>query len=405
MNIQAPKGTKDILPGESYKWEHIMNIACAVCKQFGFSEIRTPVFEDTALFERGIGDSTDIVQKEMYTFLDKGGRSITLKPEGTAGVVRAYIEHSLFADGGPTKLFYFTPCYRYDKPQAGRYREHHQFGVELFGSEHAIAEGEVISLLLGFLTKMGISNLKVNLNSIGCWVCKPDYNKALKAYFADKDICELCDSRLEKNPMRVFDCKADICKEVVKDAPKTIDCLCDACQNHMNNLKEILSQSGINYVVDSSIVRGQDYYTRTVFEISFGAGSQEVICGGGRYDGLVEQMGGKPTPAIGFGLGIERLLLALEKSGVEIPDEEAPDIFIGYIGEGADIAAFNLARKYRAEGKKVILEIQGRSPKAQMKYANKIGAKFSCIIGEDEITQRAFALKNMQTGEEEINKL
>ena len=398
--IQAPKGTKDILPSESYKWEHISNIAHEVCHQFGFDEVMTPVFEDTSLFERGIGDDTDVVQKEMYTFEDKGGRSITLKPEGTAGVVRAYLEHNLYADGGPTKLFYITPCYRYEKPQAGRLREFHQFGVELFGSNTPIADFEIINLAATFLTQMGLSHLKVRINNIGCPNCKPNYNKALKDYFSNKDVCELCESRLERNPMRVLDCKVPSCKEIAKNAPKTIDYLCEDCQNHFTALQNLLKSTNTNYEIDTSIVRGLDYYTRTVFEISFGEGSQEVICGGGRYDNLVEEMGGKPTPAIGFGLGVERLILALEKSNIEIKSDNVADIFIGYIGENTRNTALNLAQKYRAEGKKVIIELNERSPKAQMKYANKIGAKFSCIIGDNEIQQNEYILKNMGTGEE-----
>jgi len=398
--IQAPKGTKDILPSESYKWEHISNIAHEVCHQFGFDEVMTPVFEDTSLFERGIGDDTDVVQKEMYTFEDKGGRSITLKPEGTAGVVRAYLEHNLYADGGPTKLFYITPCYRYEKPQAGRLREFHQFGVELFGSNTPIADFEIINLAATFLTQMGLSHLKVRINNIGCPNCKPNYNKALKDYFSNKDVCELCESRLERNPMRVLDCKVPSCKEIAKNAPKTIDYLCEDCQNHFTALQNLLKSTNTNYEIDTSIVRGLDYYTRTVFEISFGEGSQEVICGGGRYDNLVEEMGGKPTPAIGFGLGVERLILALEKSNIEIKSDNVADIFIGYIGENTRNTALNLAQKYRAEGKKVIIELNERSPKAQMKYANKIGAKFSCIIGDNEIQQNEYILKNMETGEE-----
>jgi len=402
MNIQAQRGTRDILPNESYKWEYVYNKAREVCRKFGFSEIITPVFEATELFTRGIGDETDIVQKEMYTFLDKGGRNITLKPEGTAGVVRAYLEHNLYAESGPVKLFYLSSCYRYEKPQAGRLREFHQFGVEMFGSGLPIADAEIIALAISFLSEMGLKNLKVGINSIGCPDCKPKFNKALKEYFENKDICELCQTRLTNNPMRVLDCKVPSCKEIAKNAPKTIDYLCDECKTHQQTLENILNEININYEINPSIVRGLDYYTRTVFEISFdNLGAQDVVCGGGRYDNLVENMGGKPTPSVGFGLGIERLLMC----DIDIPEPDSPDIFIGYIGEAAQIKAFNLANKYRNHGKSAILELLERSPKAQMKYANKINAKFSCIIGEDEIKRGEYSLKNMENGEETKEKL
>lgn len=404
--IKAPRGTRDILPQDSSKWQYIESQILDVCRSFDISEIRTPVFEHTELFERGIGDATDVVQKEMYTFNDKGGRSITLRPEGTAGAVRAYLEHNLYANPAPTRLFYFTSCYRYEKPQAGRLREFHQFGVEIFGAQHATADAETIAVAVTVLEKLGLQNINTAINSIGCPDCKPQFNEALREYFADKEVCELCKSRLEKNPMRVLDCKVPTCHEIAEAAPRTIDYLCETCDTHFAETQENLKAIGVNFNIDSSIVRGLDYYTKTVFELTAGnIGAQSVVCGGGRYDNLVEEMGGKPTPGVGFGMGLERLLLCLEKYDIMPQNDLVPDVFVGWIGSEAASFAMKLAQQLRAEGKNVNLEVMGRSPKAQMKYADKIGAKHSCIIGDNEIASGSYKIKNMETGEEEEKKL
>ncbi|MDR0930153.1 MAG: histidine--tRNA ligase [Clostridiales bacterium] len=409
QSIQAPRGTKDVKPEESYKWRYVEDKFILCAQTFGYNEIRTPVFENTELFSRGIGDTTDVVQKEMYTFNDKGGRSITLRPEGTAGSIRSYIENNLHASGAPTKLCYIASCYRYEKPQAGRLREFHQLGIELLGSNEPEADIEVIMLAKHFLESVGLTNLSVNVNSIGCPKCKPKYNQALKDYFADKDICELCCERLDKNPMRVLDCKVDKCKEIAKGAPVMIDYLCDECQQHFNRVTDALKTNNIDYKIDTSIVRGLDYYTKTVFEfIAQGIGAQSTVCGGGRYDGLIEEMGGKPTGAVGFGLGVERLLLCLDKYEVDIPHAPTCDLFVANIGDKAYDKAMEIATNLRKKGMTIETDLLKRSVKAQMKYASKIGAKYSIVIGDTEVESGRGMLKNMQTGdtlEVELNSL
>jgi histidyl-tRNA synthetase len=404
--VNAPRGTRDKLPQDSAKWQYIEAKISEICRKFDIGEIRTPVFEHTELFVRGIGDGTDVVQKEMYTFNDKGNRSITLRPEGTAGAVRAYLEHNLYANPAPTRLYYFTNCYRYEKPQAGRLREFNQFGIEIFGAENPIADSETITVAVEVLEKLGLQNINIGINSVGCADCKQTYNSALRGYFAGKSICELCSSRLEKNPMRVLDCKAPCCQEIAENAPKTVDYLCETCDEHFTGVQENLKAIGVNFKVDSSIVRGLDYYTKTVFELTAGdIGAQNVVCGGGRYDNLIEELGGKPTPAVGFGMGMERLLLCLEKYDILPQTDVTPDIFVGWIGSKASGVALKLAQKLREEGKTVNLEVTGRSPKAQMKYADKLGAKYACLIGDNEIVSGSCMMKNMATGEEEEIKL
>lgn len=400
--INKPRGTEDILPDDSPLWRKIEQTAHEVCANFGFKEIRTPVFEDTNLFQRGVGDTTDVVQKEMYTFEDKGGRSITLRPEGTASVARSFIENSLYANPQPTKLYYIISCYRYEKPQSGRLREFHQFGTECLGSPSPSADAEIIALALTFFNRLGIKDLKLNLNSIGCPNCKKAYNEKLKEYFKqyEDELCDTCKTRLEKNPMRIIDCKSEICSRIAKDAPKMIDFLCDECREHFDKTRAYLDATGIKYTIDPDIVRGLDYYTRTVFEITSDAlGAQSTVCGGGRYNGLIEEIGGKPTEGIGFALGIERLVMIMKAQGIDLGTASATDIFVGSIGDSADICAQRLVYELRIAGVNAERDILGRSVKAQMKYANKTGARFSMILGEDEVNSAKADLKNMETGE------
>lgn len=401
--INKPRGTEDILPADSPLWQKVEQTAREICGAYGYREIRTPVFEDTALFQRGVGDTTDVVQKEMYTFEDKGGRSITLRPEGTASLVRSFIEHSLYADPQPTKLFYLISCYRYEKPQSGRLREFHQFGIECFGGTSDAADAEIIALALSFFEKLGVKGLKLNLNSIGCPVCKKEYNRILKDYFKqyEADLCDTCKTRLEKNPMRIIDCKSEVCSKIAADAPKMIDHLCADCRQHLDQTLRYLDNMKIAYTIDPTIVRGLDYYTRTVFEITSDAlGAQSTVCGGGRYNGLVEELGGKPTEGIGFAVGLERLMMIMKSQGLDkaVPDSQ-PAIFIAAIGEEADVLAQKLVYDLRAMGCHAERDLCGRSVKAQMKYANKLKARYSMVLGEDETKDGRAELKNMATGE------
>ncbi len=402
--INIPKGTKDVLPFDSYKWHYIENTVRDVARIFGACEVRTPTFEHTELFLRGVGDTTDIVNKEMYTFEDKGNRSITLKPEGTAGVARAFIENSLFNAPQPTKMYYITPVFRYERPQAGRLREHHQFGVEFFGSSSPQADVEVISLAKTIFDRLGVKELSLNINSIGCKSCRKDYNNALKDYLRAKldGMCNTCKERFEKNPLRILDCKEEGCKAIVKNAPNTVDYLCDGCKAHHESVCKGLTSIGMDFEVNPRIVRGLDYYTRTVFEfISTGIGAQGTVCGGGRYNDLVEQVGGKPTAAVGFGMGIERLILLLESLGLKIGEPYSPDVYIAPMCEDAKEIALKLANELRKNGISAEFDVMDRSFKAQMKYADKLMAYFVIIIGEDELKADKVAIKNMKTGEQE----
>lgn len=395
-------GAEDVLPKDSYKWQLIEDIMRSEAAAYGFKEIRTPVFEHTELFQRGVGDTTDVVQKEMYTFNTKGGTSLSLRPEGTSGAARAVLEHAVYNDGLPIKTYYFDSCYRYEKKQANRYREFHQFGVELYGAPSPAADAEIISLATTLFDRLGVTDLQLELNSIGCPACRAEYHKALKKYFESyKDkLCDTCLSRLEKNPMRILDCKSPVCSEIAKDAPVVLDYLCDDCKNHFQQVKAYLDAAEIPYIVNPKIVRGLDYYTKTVFEfVTTRLGSQGTVCGGGRYDGLIEELGGQHTPSLGFGLGMERLLALMEELGIEIPLPPSCDIYIAGLGEEAQKKAFTLVKEVRETSLIAECDIVGRSLRAQMKYADKIGAKFSMVIGENEINENKAILKNMETGE------
>lgn len=400
--INIPKGTKDVIPNESYKWHYIENVVKSVAENFCVKEIRTPTFEHTELFLRGVGDTTDIVNKEMYTFIDKGGRSITLKPEGTAGVARAFIENSLYANPQPTKMYYITPVFRYERPQNGRLREHHQFGIEYFGSESPYADIEVMTIAKNIFDKLGVENITLNINSIGCPECRKKYNEILKSFLKDNfdKLCNTCRDRFDKNPLRILDCKEDNCKRLLVNAPKVLDYLCEDCKTHHQEVCKGLDDLGIEYVVNPQIVRGLDYYTRTVFEfISNNVGSQGTICGGGRYNNLIEQIGGNSCPAVGFGMGIERLILLLENLGLSCGEESKVDIYIAPICDKAKSIALKLSVNLREKGLNVEQDLMNRSAKAQMKYANKLGTNFVIMIGEDEINSNTLIIKNMKTGE------
>lgn len=399
--INIPKGTKDMLPSEAYKWHYVEAKARETARLFGFKEIRTPIFEHTELFLRGVGETTDIVNKEMYTFDDKGGRSMTLRPEGTAGVARSFIENGLTQGIIPLKVFYLAPVFRYEKPQNGRLREHHQFGVEMFGSALPQADAEVINLAYNFLKSVGLTELSLNINSIGCKTCRAEYNKALKAYIGanlDK-MCGTCQARFEKNPLRILDCKEEKCKAITANAPKIIDFLCDDCKAHFESVQKELTALDIPFVVNPGIVRGLDYYTRTVFEfVSTDIGAQGTVCGGGRYDNLVEEVGGKSTPAAGFGLGLERLLLVLENTGKLNAEEPTTDVYVAPLGKAAQELSLALVNKLRAKGISAETDLMERSVKAQMKYADKLGAKYVAVIGDDEIAAGEISVKKMADG-------
>ena len=404
---KAIKGTKDVLPKDVHKNQYIEATALDIASKFGYKEIRTPVFEHTELFQRGVGDTTDVVQKEMYTFDDKGGRSITLRPEVTAGAVRSYLENGLCNEALPQKVCYLTSCYRYEKPQAGRLREFHQFGVECFGSASPLADAEIIALAKSLFDTLGVKDLSLEINSIGCPTCRAEYHKALKEYFSSRkdELCDTCKSRLDRNPMRILDCKSPICHEIAEGAPVVIDYLCDECKEHFENVQKYLKAQNIEYTINPQIVRGLDYYTKTVFEfVSNSIGAQGTVCGGGRYDGLVEELGGQHTPSLGFAMGIERLMLLMEAQGCEFPEAEKPDLFIVALGEKATLKAVEIAKDMREEGFSALLDLNQRSVRAQMKYADKLGAKFNVVIGDNEVEAKTAKLKNMQTGEEtEIN--
>ena len=401
--ISIPKGTKDMLPRDAAAWHYVEQKARETAALFSFREIRTPMFEHTELFTRGVGETTDIVTKEMYTFEDKGGRSMTLRPEGTAGVARAFIENGLGQDVMPMKAYYLASVFRYERPQSGRLREHHQFGVELYGSSSPYADGEVISLAHTFLSSVGIGGLTLHLNSIGCKECRPKFNAALRGYIGDNldRMCGKCRERFDKNPLRILDCKEEKCREIVKAAPSITDFLCDDCRAHFEQLQGILERQGVPFVVDPSVVRGLDYYTRTVFEfVSEDIGAQGTVCGGGRYDGLVEEVGGKSTPAVGFGLGLERLLLVLQNTGrLDAPRERA-DVYLAPLGERAAGEVPAIAAGLRRAGVSADYDMMGRGVKAQMKYADKSGARFVVVIGDNELESGTAVLKNMDTGEE-----
>ena len=400
---QAIRGTQDFLPADTHKLQHAEQTALSIARDFGYREIRTPVFEHTELFQRSVGETTDVVQKEMYTFEDKGGRSITLRPEGTAGVARAVLEHGLHNDRLPVKVSYITTCYRYEKPQAGRYREFRQFGVECFGAAAPQADAEVIALASAVLRDLGVTGVSLHLNSIGCPNCRPQYHAALKAYFEGNSaaLCGTCHGRLERNPMRILDCKSPVCSGIAQNAPVMMDYLCDDCRDHFAAVRACLDAAEMEYKLDTGIVRGLDYYTRTVFEfMSDALGAQAVVCGGGRYDGLTEELGGPHLPSLGFGMGLERLIMVMEASGATIPQPERCEVYFASMGDAAVRRCFEMAVKLREGGVSVECDAVGRGIKAQMKYADKIGARYVIVVGDNELETGIANLRDMESGEQ-----
>ena len=408
MLTQAPRGTRDVLPADSYRWQYIENRMRAAAALAGYREARTPVFEHTELFLRGVGDTTDIVQKEMYTFEDKGKRSVTLKPEGTAGAVRCFLEHNLSAEPLPCKLYYLNaPIFRYENPQSGRLREHHQFGMECFGAKEATADAEMILTAYHLLQELGVGNLSVEINSIGCPNCRPVYHTRLKDFLSGRidKLCDTCRERFDRNPLRVLDCKEKQCQELTKDAPSMLDLLCDECREHFNQLKACLDSERIPYRVNPRIVRGLDYYTKTVFElVTETPDGKLTVCGGGRYDNLVEQIGDQSIPAVGFGMGLERVLMLLDGEGIEIPEPAWYDVFVTYMGANRQ-HAFSLVQQLRKAGIKADMDHCGRSLKAQFKYANKTGAPLTAVIGDEEASNGTVKIKRMADGEEKVIRL
>ncbi len=427
--MKKPRGTQDILPSEVYKWHYVEDTFRDVCRRFGYQEIRTPLFEYTNLFKRGVGETTDVVSKEMYTVFnsreytnyiakrelmdappldvmrdfmnDKNG--LTLKPEGTAPVARAFVENKMFADSQPTKLSYITACSRHERPQAGRLRQFHQFGVEIFSAYGASADAETISVADTFMRQLGLTNIELNINSVGCPECRPQYHVILKEFLASKldNLCETCNDRYEKNPLRILDCKNESCQAELVEAPVMLDHLCEDCEDHFANLKTYLGAMGVEFVIDPKIVRGLDYYTKTAFEfISGEIGAQSTVCGGGRYNKLVAEIGGPETPGVGFGMGIERLIMTLEANGIVIPKPSTTEIFIVSMGEDAVVPAIGLTQKLRLKGIAVDTDHMERKMKAQMKYANKIDATYTVVLGSNEVESGQAQLKHMATGEQ-----
>ncbi|MBD9218932.1 MAG: histidine--tRNA ligase [Clostridiales bacterium] len=408
MLTEAPKGTKDIYGSYMEEWQRVEQVMRELCSDFGIKEIRIPIFEHTELYLRGVGETTDIVQKEMYTFKDKADRSITLRPEGTAGVARSFIEHGMYNNPQPTRRFYIGPMFRYENTQKGRQRQFHQFGVEMLGSYSPALDAEAISVVAELLKRLGIKDVELRINSLGCNECRQRYNTALKEYIGSNidKLCDDCKSRFDKNPLRVLDCKEEGCQKIISEAPVVLDYLDDECKEHFETVKAILDDMGIKYTVDEKIVRGLDYYTRTVFEfVANGIGAQGTVCGGGRYDNLIAECGGQPMGCAGFAVGIERLLLMLEAQNGEFKETNEMDIYIGSIGKEGLVKSQGIAYRMRSEGIRAEGDSVGRSVKAQMKYANKIGAKYSVILGDNEIAEDTANLKNMETGEQEQIKV
>ena len=404
MLTNAPRGTKDILPDSVGDWNYVEGEIRELCRRFGYSEIRTPIFEHTELFQRGIGEGTDVVDKEMYTFTDRGDRSITLRPENTASAVRAYLQNKLYAESNLVKLFYIGSMFRYDRPQAGRMREFHQFGVEALGEANPAVDAEVILLAMSLLEGLGLKDLELSINSVGCPKCRSKYRTMLQDFFRDKldDLCEDCRSRFDRSPLRILDCKKDSDKPYMADAPKITDCLCDECSDHFARLKEHLANAGISFQHDPRLVRGLDYYTKTAFEIKYPPlGAQSAVAGGGRYDGLIEEMGGNPTPAVGFATGLERLLLALESQNLLPEKNRSVDAYVVALGEAAQSEGFKLLNNLRRAGLSAAMDFAGRSMKAQMKQANKLGARYALILGDDEIAEGAVMLRSMSDSQQE----
>ena len=408
VKIQKPRGTMDIFPAEARLWQKIEATARDVAARYGFGEIRTPTFEELALFKRGVGEVTDVVQKEMYTFTDREDRVFALRPEGTASVVRAIIENGKGSDVMPLRYYYLINCFRYEKPQAGRSREFFQFGTEMFGTKDASADATIISLANTLIKELGIENVELHINSIGCPNCRPKYREALVEYFKshEEELCDTCRERLKTNPLRVLDCKSPICSSLAKDAPCTVDYLCEECDTHFGDLKKYLDAQGIKYTVNTRIVRGLDYYTKTVFEfICKGIGAQSTVCGGGRYDGLMEQLGGAALPGIGFGMGLTRIILAMQESGVAEIEENKPVLYIAPMGTEARAWAMGVVSDLRARGLYAECDISARSLKAQMKYADKLGARYTLIVCDSELESGVAQLKNMENSTQEEIKL
>ncbi len=399
---KAIRGTQDVLPADSHKWQHIEQTALGIARDYGYREMRTPVFEHTELFHRSVGETTDVVQKEMYTFDDKGGRSITLRPEGTAGAARCLLEHGLNNEALPLKIAYLTSCYRYEKPQAGRLREFHQFGAECFGAAAPQADAEVIALARTVMETLGVTGVQLHINSIGCPTCRARYHEALKAYFAARqdELCETCRGRLERNPMRILDCKSPICAAIAAGAPVMLDYLCDDCREHFEGVKACLDAAEIAYEINPTIVRGLDYYTRTVFEfVSDALGAQAVVCGGGRYDGLIEELGGPHVPSLGFAIGLERLLLIMQAKECTFPEPPRCEVYFAPMGTKAANTCFGIVTRLREGGVAAEMDTVGRGLKAQMKYADKIGARYTVVVGDNELESGTAQLKDMETGE------
>ncbi|MBQ8824492.1 MAG: histidine--tRNA ligase [Ruminococcus sp.] len=402
VKITRPQGTEDVTPKNIYKWHTLEKIARDTAECFGFKEIRVPTFEQTDLFLRSVGETTDVVQKEMYTVKAKE-TEFTLRPEGTAGTIRAMLQNGMLNDALPQKVFYILSCFRHERPQAGRLREFHQFGVEMAGSADPCADAEIISLAKNVLERVGLKNIDLHINSIGCPACRANYHDALKKYFADyKDkLCDTCLTRLEKNPMRILDCKSPICSEIAKDAPVILDYLCEECNNHFEKLQSYLKAMNIEFSIDPKIVRGLDYYTKTVFEfVTNDIGAQGTVCGGGRYDGLITELGGSPTPALGFGMGLERLLLTMENQGCDFMIPATCDLYIAPMDDNAIIKAMQLTQELRSMGYQAEYDLMHRGIKAQMKYANKINASFVMVLGGNELESGVAKLKYMETGEQ-----
>ena len=408
MLTKAPRGTHDILPSEAGEWNYVEGKIRDLCRRYGYEELRTPMFEHTELFHRGIGEGTDVVDKEMYTFEDRGGRSITLRPENTASAVRAYLENKLYGTQDLVKLFYIGSMFRYDRPQAGRMREFHQFGIEALGEENPAVDAEVILVAIDFLTSLGLKDLSLSLNSVGCPTCRAAYRKALQDYFRPHlgELCDDCKSRFDRAPLRILDCKVDADKPFMADAPKITDYLCEDCKTHFEKVQAYLTEAGVTFTLDPRLVRGLDYYTKTAFEIKYAPlGAQSAVAGGGRYDGLIEEIGGKPTPAVGFATGLERVLLALEKQNLLPAPNEATDVFVVALGESAQAPAFKLLENCRRAGLTANMDYAGRSMKAQMKQANKHHARYALILGEDEVQNGTVQVKDMEKSEQKSVKL
>lgn len=404
MLTNAPKGTKDVLPNQVYRWHYVERKFDDICRRYGYKEIRTPIFEHTELINRGVGDTTDIVQKEMYTFNDHGGRSLTLKPEGTSPAVRAFVEHRMYAEVQPTKIYYDTPCFRYEKPQSGRLRQFHQFGVEIFGTPNMMADADVICLGHDFLEEMGIKDIVLEINSVGCPTCRETYRRALQDFLRPHydELCDTCKNRFDKNPMRILDCKSQEDQDLVKDAPNMIDYLCNECASSFEEVKGHLESMGLEYTVNPRIVRGLDYYTKTAFEfVSNKIGAQGTVCGGGRYDNLCQEIGGPPIPGVGFGLGKERLLMLMEANGVEIPEAEPSDVFIVTMGDKGRIKGLEILRELHKKGISAQMDTLARNVKGQFKYAARLNAKKTIVIGDEELEKGVVQIKDMDRHEQQ----